>query len=175
MEIENQYPIGKLQVQDYSPEAKEKALNDIKLLPDMLEAALSNLDEYQLHTPYREGGWTVHQVVHHIADAHLNAYIRLKLGLTENNPTINPFDENLWAELDDVKTVPVNVSATLLHALHQRMYEALKNLTEADWMRTVFHPGQQKEMTLWDILNLYSWHGKHHVAQINYLREKMKW
>ncbi|HRN49017.1 MAG TPA: DinB family protein, partial [Niabella sp.] len=76
---------------------------------------------------------------------------------------------------DDVKTVPINVSATLLHALHQRMYEALKNLTEADWMRTVFHPGQQKEMTLWDILNLYAWHGKHHVAQINYLREKMKW
>jgi len=175
MEIENQYPIGGFLAQDYSPETKEKALNDIKVLPDMLEAALSNLDEYQLQTPYREGGWTVHQVVHHIADAHLNAYIRLKLGLTENNPTINPFDENLWTELNDVKSVPVNISATLLHALHRRMYDALKDLTDADWMRTVFHPGLQKKLSLWDILNLYSWHGKHHVAQINYLREKMKW
>lgn len=175
MEIENQYPIGKMEAVEFSTEAKNGFLNEIQFLPNVLEAAISNLDEAQLHTPYRDGGWTLHQLVHHIADSNLNAYIRFKLGLTEDNPPIKPFDEALWSELADVKTVPVNISITLLYALHRRWYEAIKNLAYEDWQKTVYHPVQKKEITLWTLLQLYTWHGKHHVAQINYLRDKMRW
>ena len=169
------YPIGKYEPQPFSAELKEQWLNDIKFLPQVLENAILNLDEAQLQTPYRDGGWTVHQLVHHIADSHMNAYIRFKLGLTEDNPTIKTYEEKLWAELDDVKKLPVNISLTLLHALHARWYEAIKNLSDEQWNRTVFHPDQKKNLTIWHFLGLYAWHGKHHVAHITNLREKMKW
>ena len=175
MEIDNQYPIGRLQVEDFSQPAKESALADIRFLPDALEAAITNLDEQQLHTPYREGGWTVHELVHHVADSHINAYIRFKLCLTENTPVIKPYEEKLWAELEDVKALPMNISVTLLHALHKRWYKAIRNLEEKDWNRSVFHPERQQELSLWYLLQLYSWHGRHHVAQINGLRTKMGW
>lgn len=175
MEIENQYPIGKMQMVDFSPEAKQQFLNDIKFLPNALESALLNLNEDQLHTPYRSGGWTVHQLVHHIADSHMNACERFKLGYTEDTPTIKPYDEAAWAVLADVKILPINVSVTLLFALHQRWHTFLNSLQDADWQRKVFHPEYKKELTLWYYLQVYAWHGKHHVAQINYLRNKMKW
>ena len=175
MEIENQYPIGRLVLTDFTAEAKKSALADLQFLPNALENALSNLDEAQLHTPYRDGGWTVHQVAHHIADSNLNAYIRFKLALTEDNPPIKPFDEAAWAELADVKTLPVNISVTLLYALHQRWYAAIKDLRNEDWQKTVYHPVQKENITLWYLLQLYAWHGRHHVAQINYLRDKMRW
>lgn len=175
MEIENQYPIGKMEKIEFSTDAKDQFLNEIQFLPNALEAAISNLDEAQLHTPYRDGGWTLHQLVHHVADSNLNAYIRFKLGLTEDNPPVKPFDEALWSELADVKTVPVNIAITLLYALHRRWYEAIKNLTDDDWQKTVYHPVQKKDIRLWTLLQLYVWHGKHHVAQINYLRGKMRW
>ena len=175
MEIENQYPIGKFEPKEFSTKAKEAALADLQFLPNALEAAISNLDEAQLHTPYREGGWTVHQLVHHVADSHMNAYLRFKLTLTENNPTLVVYDENIWAVLHDVKTTPVNVSITLLHALHIRWYEAFKDLQDADWNKTAYHPARKKDLSLWFLLQLYAWHSRHHVAQINYLRDKMKW
>src|SRR6476661_2928411 len=121
--IDPRYPIGKFQPKPYSDEQKKQWLNDIKYLPSLLENALLNLDEAQLDTPYREGGWTVKQLVHHVADSHINAYCRFKLGLTEDNPTIRPYEEKLWAQLKDTENLPTNVSITLLHALHTRLHE----------------------------------------------------
>src|ERR1700719_3185982 len=157
--IDPRFPIGKYEPQPFSIEQKVEWLADLKFLPFLLENSIENLDESQLHTPYREGGWTVHQVVHHIADSHMNAYCRFKLGLTEDNPTIRTYNEKTWAELDDVKHLPVNISVTLLFALHARWYELIRHLSESDWNRTVFHPELQKTITLWYLLGMYSWHG----------------
>ncbi len=134
--IDPRYPIGKYEPQVFSHEQKEKWLLDLKFLPEDLEQALQNLDEHQLNTAYREDGWTVHQLVHHVADSHMNAYMRFKLGLTENAPTIKPYNEKEWAKLAD-NNVPVNVSLTLLHALHQRWVALIKDMTETDFERTV--------------------------------------
>ena len=169
------YPIGKYQPQPFSDKQKRAWLQDIQFLPGSLEMAIENLDEKQLETPYRDGGWTVKQVVHHVADSHMNAYIRFKLGLTETNPTIKPYEEALWANLDDVKKVPINISITLLYALHTRWYSALLLLPNEAWNRTVFHPEQKKEITLWNLLGSYAWHGNHHVAHITSLRERNRW
>lgn len=170
------YPIGPYQTQPFSIEQKIEWLADIKFLPVLLENALLNLDERQLRTPYREGGWTVHQLVHHIADSHINAYCRFKLGLTEENPEIRPYEEKKWAELHDVDKLPVNISVTLLHALHIRWHEALKNVRDDEWNnRTIYHPEQKKVIRLWTLLGMYAWHGKHHVAHITALRERNGW
>ena len=173
--IDLRYPIGKYVPRDFSSQQKEEWLSDIKFLPNALEAAVQNLDEAQLQTPYREGGWTVHQLVHHVADSHMNAIIRFKLGYTEDNPAIKPYEEKLWAELSDVRNLPINVSLTLLYAVHQRWHEFLKSLKDEDWQKTVFHPEHQKKMTLWFLLGMYSWHGKHHTAHITSLRERKGW
>jgi uncharacterized damage-inducible protein DinB len=170
------YPVGKYEPQPFSIPKKVEWLADLKFLPLQLENAVLNLDEVQLLTPYREGGWTIHQLVHHVADSHMNAYCRFKLALTEENPTIKPYDEKLWAELNDVHKLPINISLTLLHALHLRWYEALKYVTDDDWNnKTVFHPEHKKTLRLWYLLGLYAWHGKHHVAHITSLRERMNW
>ena len=168
------YPIGKYEPQVFSHEQKEKWLLDIKFLPEDLEQALQNLDEHQLNTPYREGGWTVHQLGHHVADSHMNAYMRFKLGLTEDHPTIKPYNEKEWAKLAD-NNVPVNVSVTLLHALHQRWISLIKEMTETDFERTVVHPEHGRVMSLWFLLGLYAWHGKHHTKHITSLRESKGW
>lgn len=169
------YPIGKYQPQAFSHKQKEEWLLDIKFLPEELERAVLNLDEHQLNTPYREGGWQVKQLVHHVADSHANAYIRFKLGLTENNPTIKPYDQDKWVQLADIDLVPINTSLTMLHAIHQRWYMTIKNLSESQWERTVVHPEHGKQMDLFYLLGMYAWHGKHHVAHIMALRERMKW
>ena len=169
------YPVGKYLEQPYSESQKETWLADIRFLPQAMEAAISQLSEEQLHTPYREGGWTVHQVVHHVADSHMNAYIRFKLGYTEQMPVIKPYEENAWSELADVRHLPVNVSITLLYALHQRWSEFLISLSGNDWERTVFHPEHKKELSLWYLLGSYAWHGRHHTAHITRLRERMNW
>lgn len=169
------YPIGRYEPQPYSERCKNDWLNDIKFLPQSLETALLNLDEAQQLTPYREGGWTVKQVAHHVADSHINAYCRFKLGLTEDNPVIRPYEEQLWAELIDTHLLPPNVSITLLYALHTRWYELLKHCTEADWQRTIVHPAANKQWTLWHLLGMYAWHSRHHVAHITSLRERMGW
>lgn len=171
----NQYPIGKYEPQPFSEKQKEAWLADIQFLPEEIERAILNLDAAQLHTPYREAGWTVQQVVHHVADSHMNAYCRLKLGLTEDNPTIKPYLENEWSKMPDVEAIPVNISITLLHALHLRMHTAIKDLTDEQWQRKVFHPESKREMSLWFLLGLYAWHGRHHTAHITTLREQKGW
>lgn len=175
IETDLRYPIGRYEVQPFSEELKEQRLADVKFLPNNIELAIHNLDEQQLQTPYRDGGWTIHQLVHHVADSHMNAYIRFKLGYTEKNPVIKPYEEKRWAQTADVQHLPTNVSITLLYALHQRWYEFLISFTNEDWERTLFHPEYQKEFRLWHFLGLYAWHGRHHVAHINALRERMKW
>jgi hypothetical protein len=109
------------------------------------------------------------------ADSHMNAYVRFKLGLTEDNPGIKPYDQDAWAELNDVKTLPINISLTLLHALHQRWYATMKDLGDDVWERTVFHPEHKKKISLWELLGTYAWHSQHHVAHIKNLRERMGW
>lgn len=169
------YPIGQYEPQDFSEQQKQEWISDIKFLPEAVEHAISNLDEKQLHTPYRDGGWTVHQLVHHIADSHMNGYIRFKLAKTEDHPTIKPYDENQWSNLEDVKNLPINISVTLLHSLHRRWYEFLKSLNDDDYKRTLFHPEHKKDMTVWYLLGSYAWHSRHHVAHITSLRERKGW
>lgn len=169
------YPIGKYIEQPFSDELLKEWLLDIQYLPQFLENALINLDEHQIDTPYREGGWTIRQVVHHVADSHMNAFIRFKLGLSEENPSIKPYDQDVWAEMPDTKNLPVNISATLLFALHRRWIELLNNIQPTEWNRTLFHPEYKKTMTLWYVLGLYAWHSRHHVAQITALRKRMGW
>jgi uncharacterized damage-inducible protein DinB len=169
------YPIGKYEPKPYSNEQKQKWLADLGFLPAELELSIQNLDAAQLQAPYREGGWRVQQLVHHVADSHMNAYIRFKLGLTEDNPPIKPYEEKDWANLADVDALPINVSLTLLHALHLRWVAAIKDLTDEQWQRTVFHPEHKREMTLWYLLGMYVWHGRHHTRHITALRERMGW
>ena len=171
---ELRYPIGKYVPQPFSDKQMQDWLVDIKFLPLHLENALLNLDERQLNTPYRPEGWTVKQLVHHVADSHANAYIRFKLGLTEDNPPVKPYSEKEWALLNDVQTVPINVSLTWLHAMHQRWVATIKDLTDEQWQRTVLHP-QHNEISLWFLLGMYAWHGKHHTAHITTLREQNNW
>lgn len=170
------YPIGKYKVQPFSEKQLQEWLLDLKNLPQHLENAVLNLDEHQLNTVYRKDGWMVIQVVHHVADSHMNAYMRFKLGLTEENPVIRPYDEVRWAELKDTLELPVNISLTLLHALHQRLYHIVKSISIEDLQsKTVYHPESEKKFSLWELLGMYAWHGKHHVAHITSLRERMKW
>jgi hypothetical protein len=175
MIMDLRYPIGQYEPQPYSDTLKEQWLADIKFLPNAIENAVNNLDEQQLQTAYREGGWTVHQLVHHVADSHINAYVRFKLGYTEDNPTIRTYEEKLWAITTDVRDLPINISITLLYALHKRWYEFLRHFNEEDWNKTVYHPQHKKEFTLWVLLGMYAWHSRHHVAHINGLRERMNW
>ncbi len=180
-EVESlQYPIGKDTEQKYfssnfDETIKISLLNDIKTLPALLEHAILNLDEKQLETCYRPDGWMVKQLVHHVADSHINAYTRFKLGLTENNPTIKPYNQDAWALLTDTQTVPINVSLTLLHSLHTRWFTLMNSLAEDQWQRTIYHPESKIRITLWDLLKYYAWHGKHHTAHITSLRKRMKW
>lgn len=170
-----QYPIGPYEPQPFSEKQKKQWLSDLSWLPAELENAILNLDSFQLATPYREGGWTVNQLVHHVADSHLNAYTRFKLGLTENNPVIRPYDQDAWAQLNDVSKEPINTSITLLFALHKRWIAALQNLSNEEWMRTVQHPESQGLWTLWHLLGMYVWHGQHHTQHILKLRERNNW
>ncbi len=168
------YPIGKYQPQDYSESQKDEWLADIKFLPNAIEAAVAQLDEQQLHTPYRDGGWTVHQLVHHVADSHMNAYIRFKLAYTEDAPVIKTYEEKLWADTADVRNLPINISITLLYALHSRWHEFLVSFSREDYDREIVHPEWGRQ-TLWFLLGMYAWHSRHHVAHIKALRERMTW
>ncbi len=168
------YPIGKYVSQPFSLQQKNDWLNDLRFLPGSIEQAILNLDEAQLETPYREGGWTVKQLIHHIGDSHLNAYCRFKWALTESIPVIKTYDEKRWATLDDCKKLPVNVSITLLHALHLRWVSALEDIPDQAWKRKLFHP-EHMEVTLWNLLGMYAWHGRHHLAHITGLRERNGW
>jgi len=169
------YPIGEYVEQPFSETQLREWLLDILFLPNHLENAITNLDEFQLATAYREGGWTIKQIVHHLADSHMNAFIRCKLALTEDNPVIKPYDQDLWVNTPENIHLPVNVSITLLHALHIRWHEFLKSIKPDQWERTIMHPEYNKQMTLWYILGKYAWHSKHHIAHIVSLRERNSW
>jgi uncharacterized damage-inducible protein DinB len=168
------YPIGKFSYNgSLSAEQKKQYLDDIEQTPARLRNAVRGLSDPQLDTPYRDGGWTVRQVVHHVPDSHMNSYIRFKLALTEDGPTIKPYMEDRWAELPDSKA-PIENSLALLESLHHRWTPLLRSLSDADWSRTFNHP-DLGPMTLERTLALYAWHGRHHVAHVTSLREKMGW
>ena len=169
------YPIGKFNGQaPASPAEREKFIKEIEETPAKLKAAIHGLSDKQLDTPYRDGGWTVRQVVHHVPDSHLNSYIRFKLALTENEPTIKPYCEDRWAELADSELTPVEVSVNLLDSLHKRWVLLLRSLKADEWKKTFRHP-ELGAITLDKTLALYAWHGRHHVAHVTGLREKMGW
>ncbi|HLV93810.1 MAG TPA: bacillithiol transferase BstA [Candidatus Acidoferrales bacterium] len=174
MEADLRYPIGKFKKTEGVSDAQRTALiAAIAEAPAKLRAAATGLTEEQLDTPYRPGGWTVRQVVHHVPDSHMNSLVRFKLALTENEPTIKPYDEARWAELADAKG-PIEPSLLLLENLHERWLVLLKSLKAADWQRTFRHP-ERGTMTLEETLQLYAWHGRHHVAHITSLRERNGW
>ena len=167
------YPIGKFSFEGpLTAEQKKQYLNDIEQTPARLRAAVRGLSDEQLNTPYRDGGWTVRQLAHHVPDSHMNAYIRFKLALTEDEPTIRPYMEDRWAELPESKQAPIDVSLALLDSLHQRWTMVLRNIPDADWKRTFRHP-EMGLLSLEKTLALYAWHGRHHVAHVTTLREKM--
>jgi len=143
--------------------------------PKKLRVAVDGLTDRQLDTPYREGGWTVRQIVHHLPDSHLNAYCRMRLALTENEPLIKPYDEAAWAELFDARTTTIEPSLILLESLHARWTMLLGSLTELDFARTFRHPEYTEPRSLNWLVALYAWHGPHHIAHITTLREKMGW
>lgn len=148
-----------------TPEARAEAVAAIRALPAELRAAVADLGESRLDTPYREGGWTARQVVHHLADSHLNAYARLKLTLTETNPVIRPYEQSLWAELHDSR-LPAEVSLSLLDSLHTRIVAVLDGVDSADWARQWTHPAQGRTYTLDTLAAMYAWHGRHHTAHL---------
>lgn len=169
------YPIGEFSFDGTLTEAqKAKHLDDIEQTPARLRAAVRGLSDQQVDTPYREGGWTVRQVVHHVPESHMNSYIRFKLALTEEAPTIRPYMEDRWAKLPDATTAPVELSLVLLESLHKRWMLVLRAMKPEEWKRTFRHP-EIGLMTLEKALALYSWHGRHHVAHVAALREKMGW
>ena len=167
MNTDLQYPIGRVQLLGYSDIVKDNCLKAIQGLPIQLDYAIENLNDTHLHTPYRDGGWTPNQIIHHLADSHMNAFIRFKLALHEERPTVKPYDQNVWAETIDVKNVPCNVSITLIHALHRRWEALLQPLSKEDFMRSFYHPEQARDIKLWEVLQYYAWHGKHHAAQVS--------
>lgn len=169
------YPIGPFSPDTHpTPDTRARHIHEIDTLPASMRKAVAGLSNEQLETPYREGGWTVKQLAHHVPDSHMNAYIRFKLALTENTPTIKPYDENAWVKLKDSEDTPIEVSMVLLESVHTRWVNLLKSLTPEDFERKLNHP-ESGVFTLDQMLALYSWHGKHHTAHIRTLREQKKW
>ena len=169
------YPIGKfVYAGPPDKEQREQFIDDIEQAPAALRAAVEGLSPQQIETPYREGGWTVRQVVHHVPESHMNAYIRFKLALTEDEPTIKPYEQQLWSELEDVKSTPIEVSLALMDPLHDRWVRLLRSMQPADWKRNFRHP-ELGVVALEKNVALYAWHGRHHVAHITELRKRMGW
>ncbi len=169
------YPIGAFQFPSAVTESQRLVwIDEIAAAPAALRSAVAGLSDEQLDTPYRPGGWTVRQVVHHVPDSHMHSYIRLRLALTEADPLIKPYAEDRWAELPDARTAPVEISLQLLDALHDRWVRLLRSLKNEDWPRTFRHP-ERGTVTLEKNLALYAWHGRHHVAHVTNLRQRNRW
>jgi len=172
---ELKYPVGKLTFDaDVTQDKRRAWIRQIADAPDALHAAISGLGDPQLDTPYRPGGWTVRQVVHHVPDSHMNAYVRFKWALTEDNPTIKAYDEAAWATVADTARTDPDVSLALLDALHRRWVVLLEALEPEDFGRPLTHP-DNGPMTLDRLLQIYAWHGRHHVAHITELRKRQGW
>ena len=169
------YPLGRY-VPDPNPvpESRGRHIENIASLPQHMRNSLKGLQDNQLDTPYRDGGWTLRQLVHHVPDSHLNAYVRFKLALTEDGPTIKPYDEGAWATLKDSELTPLEVSLTLLESLHARWTVLLRSLKPEEFQRKFVHPASGPHDVDW-LLGLYSWHGNHHVAHITSLRKRLGW
>ena len=169
------YPVGPFVYdKDTTPAGRREWIRQIADAPALLRSAIAGLNDRQIKTPYRPGGWTVRQVVHHVPDSHLNAYCRFKLALTEDNPTIKPYDEAAWANVADTAGTPLDVSLTLLDALHQRWVVLLESMTPADFARPLQHPERGAISLDW-MLQLYAWHGRHHAGHVTGLRERERW
>jgi hypothetical protein len=172
--VKERYPIGVFKFDgEITNNVIKSWINEIEDLPELLRNAVRDLDNEQLDTPYRSGGWTVSQVVHHLADSHMNAYVRFKLALTEENPVIKPYDEGKWAELPDYK-LPIDISLSLLEALHKRWVKLLHSLSPADMEKTFIHP-ESGEVSVGKNIGIYAWHGRHHLAHITSLCNRMGW
>lgn len=169
------YPIGNFNPpQEITPDKRNGFIQTIQELPGKFRDAIAGLNDEQLRTPYRPGGWTVSQVVHHVADSHINSFCRFKLGLSEETPTIKPYDEAAWAEMDDASDAPVELSLNIIDGVHARWAMLLKSMSDTDFERKINHP-ERGEMTLNDLLALYGWHSKHHTAHITALRDRNGW
>lgn len=174
--VDEKFPIGKFKVAEkVTDELLERWIDDIKELPVRLREAVEGLTEEQLNTPYREGGWTVRQVVNHVTDSHMNAYVRFRLALTEDIPTIKPYVQTAWGELVDAKSGSIKPSLLILEGLHERWEQLLSSLSHAEFSRTFFHPELKIKLDLYKSTALYSWHCRHHVAHIMNLRQKNNW
>ncbi len=175
VERDLQYPVGRYEAPAFiSPAQRGAWIEEMANLPRNLKNAVGGLNDSQLDTPYRPGGWTVRQVVHHLPDSHLNSYTRFRLALTEDSPLIKPYEEGKWAELNDARTAPLAPSLSLLEGLHGRFVLLLKSLSEADFARTFRHPELGERRLDWT-LGLYAWHSLHHVAHIKNLRNRQGW
>jgi uncharacterized damage-inducible protein DinB len=173
--VDPRYPIGKFAMpQQITPEVRGEAIEEIASLPEKLRAAVARLDNAQLDTPYRDGGWTVRQLVHHVADSHLNAYVRLRLALTETEPTIKGYEESQWAKLEDAAHAPIEVSLRLLQPLHERWVRLLHAVQPEEYARTLRHSEAGLKNVDW-LLFLYAWHGRHHTAHVTELRKAKGW
>jgi hypothetical protein len=191
-----QYPVGGADIRpSYSPEERSALIDGLSKAPAALRAALEGLDDAKLDTPYRDGGWTIRQVAHHVPDSHMNGYIRMKLAVTEDGPVIKPYEQDLWVELADSRS-PVDVSLRLLEALHERWTSLLRSLAEGQWRRGFVHPELRAAaatqdgapdwkssfasdakglVTVEQTLATYEWHGRHHTAHVTSLRRRMGW
>lgn len=171
-----QYPIGEYtDPKTISDQDVDVFINTLKEFPGKLKNLVENLNDHQLDTPYRESGWTIRQLVNHLADSHLNSYIRFKLALTEDNPTIKPYNEKKWAELQDSFTIEIKPALTILKGLHKRWVYELRALTNRELESTFFHPEENRKISLRQSLAYYAWHCEHHLAHIKALKADIKW
>lgn len=173
-EKDPRFPIGKYDRAAANLSDHRSAIATLAILPEKLRSSVRGLNDAQLDTPYREGGWTVRQLVHHIADSHMNAYVRMRLALTEDWPAIKAYDEKAWAELPDSRTAPVQISLSLINGLHDRWTALLRSLGEEQWQRGYIHPANGRQ-TIAEAAALYDWHSRHHVAHIEELRKRRNW
>lgn len=170
------FPIGNFKSPDtFTLDDHKTRISSIRELPKALNAVINGLSEAQLDTPYRPGGWTARQLVHHIADSHMNAFTRFKLGLTEENPTIRPYDQNAWCDMEDAKVLSPDASLKIIEGIHSRWTYILENMGEEDFSRLIFHPEMNKSLHLGKMLALYSWHSDHHLAHLTNLVKREGW
>lgn len=173
---ELRYPIGQFRSQEsYTASEIRSNIQIISALPSKFINLLGNWDDHRLDTPYRPDGWTVRQLIHHVADSHINAYTRCRLAMTEDNPVIKPYEEQLWAELPDAKTAQVELSLQLMRYVHLRWVLLLNSLDENDLARTYFHPGSQKSFRLDEVIANYAWHSEHHYQHAFRLAQRNNW
>lgn len=172
----SQYPIGKfIAHESYSAEYLTAKIEEIASFPERLKKEVLHLTEEQLETPYRQDGWTIRQVIHHCADSHMNCFVRIKWALTEENPTIKFYYENLWAELHDNLTMPIQPTLSFLEGLHFRLAYLMKNLSEVDLEKSFIHPENSTEFKIKEIIGTYAWHANHHLAHITTLKKQKRW